>query len=120
VLNRYLGNKTVLLDDILQIVGEAAQPGDLVCDVFSGSLAVSLGLKRAGYRVAANDINLFSAVLGRAFLLNHEIPATTLEELVPRRSLTTMLSQAEAELDLYRGQPGYAFVDDPRHTPRLP
>jgi adenine-specific DNA methylase len=116
VLNRYLGNKTVLLDDILRSVGEAAEPGDLVCDVFSGSLAVSLALKRAGYRVAANDINLFSAVLGRAFLLNHEIPTTSLEELVPSQSVTTLLSEAEAELDLYRGQPGYAFVEDARHT----
>src|SRR5688572_27012076 len=110
MLNRYLGNKTVLLDDILNSVGQAAEPGDLVCDVFSGSLAVSLALKRAGYRVAANDINLFSAVLGRAFLLNHRIPNAPLEDLLPQRSASKCLARAQEEVGSYRGRPGYTYL----------
>ncbi len=116
MLNRYLGNKTVLLDDILSSVGQTAKPGDLICDVFSGSLAVSLALKRAGYRVAANDINLFSAVLGRAFLLNHRIPSAPLEDLLPPRSASKYLVRANAEVAAYRGRPGYSYVDDRQHA----
>src|SRR5205823_886496 len=65
MLNRYIGNKNVIIDEILGVVGTHARPGSLVCDAFSGSLAVSLALKREGYRVAANDINRFSAIYGR-------------------------------------------------------
>ncbi len=115
MLNRYLGNKTALLDDILGSVSEAASPGDLICDIFSGSLSVSLALKRSGYRVAANDINLFSAVLGRAYLQSHEVPVASLEDLLPSRSVAKYVNRARDELSLYRGREGFTYIDEPRH-----
>ena len=68
MLQRYLGNKTVLLDAILKLVSDRAPEGSLVCDAFSGSVAVSAALKRAGYQVATNDVNLLSWVYATAFV----------------------------------------------------
>jgi adenine-specific DNA-methyltransferase len=119
MINRYLGNKTVLLDEILEAIGEAAEPGDLVCDAFSGSLAVSLALKRAGYRVAANDINLFSSVIGRAFITNSSIPTFALGELVASRSVAAgLIAEAEGAAFAFAGRDGYAYVDTPEHHDR--
>jgi adenine-specific DNA-methyltransferase len=116
MINRYLGNKTVLLSDILASVRENAGPGDLVCDVFSGSLAVSLALKRAGYRVAANDINLFSAVIGRAFVLNSDIPTVPLDGTVGSTVAAQKLrDQAVEALADYAEKPGYVYTVDPDH-----
>jgi adenine-specific DNA methylase len=119
VLNRYLGNKNVLLDHILGAVSESAQPGDLVCDVFSGSLAVSYGLKRSGYRVAANDVNLFSSVLGRAFILNHRIPPVPLEVLVSSKAKARRLRDLSAgALAAYEGVAGYEYAQQDEHLER--
>src|SRR6266516_3092618 len=74
MLQRYIGNKNVLIDAILDSVGRLAKPGEIVCDAFSGSVAVSVALKRNGYRVAANDINLLSWVYAVAYLKNSKLP----------------------------------------------
>ncbi|KMK66639.1 DNA adenine methylase [Puniceibacterium sp. IMCC21224] len=67
LIQRYLGNKSTISDEIINAIGELASPGDLIVDAFSGSLAVSASLRRAGYRVACNDINHFSWVFAHAF-----------------------------------------------------
>jgi adenine-specific DNA-methyltransferase len=87
MLQRYLGNKSFLADHILKIVDRLARPGDLVCDPFAGSLAVSMALRRSGYRVASNDINILSWVYGTAYLLNSGIPPIPIEKIVPRAFL---------------------------------
>lgn len=87
MLNRFIGNKKPILNTILECIREYAAPGDLVCDIFSGTLAVSLALKNAGYRVASNDINLFSYVYGRAYLTNSTIPDVDLKDLIGQHSL---------------------------------
>lgn len=113
MLNRYIGNKSVILDDILAVVAERAEPGALVCDVFSGSLAVSLALKRAGYRVASNDINLFSAMYGHAFLEANSIPPVDFDALLPNDGHVALLVRAERELEKYRDRPGYTYLTSP-------
>ncbi|MDX6634258.1 MAG: adenine-specific DNA-methyltransferase [Solirubrobacterales bacterium] len=114
MISRYLGNKNVILDEILEAVGERAEPGDLVCDVFSGSLSVSYGLKRSGYRVAANDVNLFSSVLGRAFILNDQIPPVPVADLLGSKG-DRLRKAATSGLSSYEGREGYAYLDDPRY-----
>jgi adenine-specific DNA-methyltransferase len=114
MISRYLGNKNVILDEILEAVGESAEPGDLVCDVFSGSLSVSYGLKRSGYRVAANDVNLFSAVLGRAFILNDSIPPVPLADLVDEGP-DRLRADAAKGLSAYEALPGYEYLTDEQH-----
>lgn len=110
MLSRYIGNKSELLDDIGAAVGSHVSPGALVCDIFSGTLAVSLDLKRRGYRVIANDANLFSAAYGRAFLTNSEIPAFTIEELLPSRARQSALERAACAVEGLAKLPGYCFL----------
>lgn len=74
LVQRYLGNKTPMTQSILDIVETVAQPGDLVVDAFSGSLAVSAAFRAAGYEVAPNDINHFSWLFSRAYFTSQSMP----------------------------------------------
>lgn len=74
MIQRYLGNKSVIADDIVSIIKGLASPGELVFDAFSGSLAVSRAVKAAGFRVACNDINHFSWLYARAYLASSSLP----------------------------------------------
>lgn len=74
MIQRYLGNKNSIIEPILEEVGLVCNHGDWVCDIFSGTLSVSMALKRNGYRVISNDINKFSYSFGISFLKNNSIP----------------------------------------------
>lgn len=117
MLARYLGSKRSIMEPLLGEVARLCPPGGHVVDAFSGSLAVSLGLKRAGYRVTANDINLFSAVLAEAYLLHDELPIVSLD-LIPRAP-RSRLSKVADELVLgLIGRPGFRFLGEPEHRRR--
>lgn len=75
MIQRYLGNKSSIADSLLSVIREVAQPGDLVFDAFSGSLAVTSALRQDGFRVACNDINHFSWLYTKAFCTSTEMPA---------------------------------------------
>jgi len=68
LIQRYLGNKSAIADDIVALVRTLAEPGDVVLDAFGGSLAASFAMRRAGLRVIANDINHFSWLFATAFM----------------------------------------------------
>jgi len=108
-MNRYLGNKTGLLEPILGQIGELARPGSLVCDAFSGTLAVSLALKKQGYLVASNDVNPFSRAFGRAFLANREVPEADLASLLGRAAGKARRA-AESVVESLRGSPEHTFL----------
>ena len=74
MLNRYIGNKKAILKPIIDHIKMNVPVGGRVCDAFSGSLAVSLELKKEGYVVSTNDINLFSHFYGRHLIEQCEIP----------------------------------------------
>lgn len=113
MLNRYIGSKHGLLGEILEVVGAHAREGSLVCDAFSGSLAVALALKSSGYRVAANDINLFSAVYGRAYLASNVLPPVDFDALLPNDGHVSLLLRAEEELKGYRNKQGFDYLENP-------
>lgn len=94
MLQRYIGNKNALIEELLEVIGTLARPGDLVCDAFSGSVAVSVALKSAGYRVATNDINLFSWVFATAYLHNSDLPALKMSALLGRHTAKTSSHRA--------------------------
>lgn len=75
LIQRYLGNKSNISQEIVGLVQKIASPGDLVFDAFSGSLAVSAALRAAGFEVACNDINHFSWLFARAYFSTCELPA---------------------------------------------
>jgi adenine-specific DNA-methyltransferase len=81
VIQRYLGNKNSIIEPILREIGKVCNPGDWVCDIFSGTLSVSMALKRNGYRVIANDINKFSYSFGVGYLKNNSIPEINFKSL---------------------------------------
>lgn len=113
LLSRYLGNKAVLLDQILEATAARCSTGDRVLDAFAGSLAVSMAYKRAGYRVSANDINPLSAAFGRAYLENCAVPELPLADLLPARRVRVLRAEAEARLRALDGKTGYHFLTDP-------
>ncbi|WP_167736461.1 DNA adenine methylase [Nocardioides sp. 1609] len=112
-----MGNKTAILTPLMDTIAKYADPGDHVVDAFSGSLAVSLGLKNSGYRVTANDINLFSAIFGDAYLIPDEPPITPLADLIPDRTATStrpdLRREAEAIVANLVGAPGFTFLNKP-------
>ncbi|MBK1659664.1 DNA adenine methylase [Paracraurococcus ruber] len=69
---KYIGSKRALLTHILSAVGATAPAdapgGTTVLDLFSGTARVGHALKRAGYRVVANDHNAFAHTLATCYV----------------------------------------------------
>ena len=64
---KYLGSKRLLLERIEGLV-RGASGARTVLDLFSGTARVGHALKRAGYRVLANDHNAYAHVLARCYV----------------------------------------------------
>jgi adenine-specific DNA-methyltransferase len=64
---KYLGSKRLLLPQILAAVAEVENVRSVI-DLFSGTSRVGHALKRAGYRVIANDWNAYAATLARCYV----------------------------------------------------
>ena len=62
---RFIGCKTLLLDNIKQVVDEKAPDAETFCDIFSGTSVVARFFKQ-WYEVYSNDILYFSYVLQKA------------------------------------------------------
>jgi adenine-specific DNA-methyltransferase len=80
-LIKYLGSKRTLIPALLPIFGSIVSHG-AVLDAFSGTARVGHALKRAGYRVVANDHNAYAATLARCYIAadaeRHAEPALAL------------------------------------------
>lgn len=111
MLARYLGNKTAVLAPLMNSIRGHAEPGDHVVDAFSGSLAVSMALKAQGFRVTANDANLFSAVFGDAYLIPQSPPEPVLSDLLCSGRVQVLRKAATIEVEGLLGRPGYRFLD---------
>jgi adenine-specific DNA-methyltransferase len=94
---KYLGSKRTLIPILLDAVHRAS-PAESVIDLFSGTSRVGHALKRAGYRVLANDLNAYAATLARCYVqADREDVLRDAERLV-------------GEFNTMRGVPGY-FTD---------
>tara|TARA_B110000196_G_scaffold164928_1_gene141838 strand:- start:8205 stop:9266 length:1062 start_codon:yes stop_codon:yes gene_type:complete len=72
----FLGNKNKLLEFIFSVINE--QAGDAsggFIDLFSGTSAVSIAAKKAGYTVTANDSLQLCVKFAEASLLNNKEPS---------------------------------------------
>jgi adenine-specific DNA-methyltransferase len=76
---KYAGSKLKLIPHILQLARTV--PATTVLDGFSGSTRVSQAFARAGYRVIANDVAVWSKVFGTCYLRNRK-PAREYKELI--------------------------------------
>ncbi|WP_367568853.1 DNA adenine methylase [Lacrimispora sp.] len=70
---RFIGSKTLLLDQIKYVVDEKAPNAKSFCDIFSGTAAVARYFKQ-WYQVYSNDLLYFSYVLQRATVENDSVP----------------------------------------------
>lgn len=112
MLARYLGSKTSILDPLVATIGEHAAPGAHVVDAFSGSLSVSMALKANGFRVTANDINLFSSVFAEAYLLPTAPPDPDLGSLMPAEKAKELSGPVRKKVEGLRERAGFRFLDD--------
>jgi adenine-specific DNA-methyltransferase len=64
---KYLGSKRTLLPAIVERIA-ALEGAASVLDLFTGTSRVGHALKRAGYRVVANDHNAYAATLARCYV----------------------------------------------------
>jgi adenine-specific DNA-methyltransferase len=65
---KYLGSKRVLLPRIVELVRGFGGEVRTVLDAFSGTARVGHALKKAGYRVTANDHNAYAHCLARCYV----------------------------------------------------
>ncbi len=70
---RFIGSKTLLLDQIKQVIDEKVPEAKSFCDIFSGTAAVARYFKQ-WYQVYSNDLLYFSYVLQRATVENDSMP----------------------------------------------
>lgn len=69
---RYMGNKNKLLDFIIPEIKKITKKGEIICDLMSGTGAVSYALKDK-YIVYTNDIQYYSYIINKAIIENNEI-----------------------------------------------
>ena len=65
-----MGTKAPVLDLVCPAIEAMAPPGATVCDLMAGTHAVGYALKTRN-RIIANDIQAYSAVVGKALIENH-------------------------------------------------
>lgn len=112
MIQRYLGNKNSIADHIMREVDRFCQPGDIVCDIFSGTISMSMALKRSGYRVISNDISIFSYHYANCYLRNNTIPDFNLGILGIDGSNYEI--KAQEEIETKKNEIGYTFLKDQR------
>lgn len=71
---RFIGCKTLLLNDIKNVLDEKAPEAKSFCDIFSGTASVARFFKQY-YQVTSNDILYFSYILQKATIENDDIPS---------------------------------------------
>jgi adenine-specific DNA-methyltransferase len=66
-MEKYLGNKRVLLKCIHDFVKKNCVDSKSICDIFSGTTNTGRFFNNKGYQVFSNDINRFSYIIGRCY-----------------------------------------------------
>lgn len=108
MIQRYLGNKNSIADYIISEIDRFCVPGDIVCDIFSGTVSMSMALKKHGYRVISNDISYFSYHFANFYLKNNCIPDFDLKALGINKVNDT---EVENQIEEQRGKDGFLFLD---------
>ena len=66
-MDKYIGNKRVLLTEIYDFVNENCRNSKSICDIFAGTTNVGRFFNNEGFQVYSNDINRFSFIIGRGY-----------------------------------------------------
>ncbi len=70
---RYIGSKTLLLEEIEKIIKKNTLDAQSLCDIFSGTSVVARHFKK-DYKIISNDLLHFSYVLQKATIENEKYP----------------------------------------------
>ncbi len=70
---RFIGSKTLLLENIKSVIDENAKSAEVFCDIFSGTTTVANYFKKY-YRIISNDLLYFSYVIQKATIENSKVP----------------------------------------------
>lgn len=70
---RFIGSKTLLLENIKEVIDENIKEASIFCDIFSGTAVVANYFKKY-YRIISNDLLYFSYVIQRAIIENNKEP----------------------------------------------
>lgn len=79
---RYIGGKSLMLDNIASVIRERTKDVSVITDIFSGTGVVAQSLKSRGYAVNSNDILYFSYVLNKGTLEMNEPVSPRLREII--------------------------------------
>lgn len=99
---RYIGGKSLLLNDISDVIAEKCKDVKTIMDVFAGSGVVSNYFKQKGYHVISNDFLYFSYVLVRGTVGISSVPKF---EKLPYEDVTGYLNHLSLE------ESGYSLKD---------
>lgn len=78
---RYIGGKSLMLENIKEVIENNTEDVYTVLDIFSGSGVVATDLKKNDYTVITNDALYFSYVLNRGTVCLNQIPAFEMLEI---------------------------------------
>jgi len=109
MIQRYLGNKNSIAENIINEINRLCNPGDIVCDIFSGTISMSMALKSHGYQVISNDISYFSYHFANCYLRNNTIPSFDLSILGINTINEVMVN---AKLETVREKEGFLFLSN--------
>lgn len=99
-MHRYIGNKTKIVDEILQDVYKNIGSDGTVVDLMCGTASVSKVLKDAGYTVIAADLMTYSSFHAQVELLIDEAPSFKgLDNLSEIDSLTSNMNRYNGVLN---------------------
>ena len=71
---RFIGGKSLMLDNIISVLRENTSNINTVADIFSGSGIVASCFKNAGFKVLSNDMMYFSYILNRGSICLNKKP----------------------------------------------
>ena len=105
---KYLGSKRLLVPRLVEIIGALgrARPVRSVLDLFAGTSRVGHALKRAGYRVLANDDATYAHTLATAY-----VQADAEDHAAPLAALLPALAAAPS----FRGYVTRTFCEEARY-----
>jgi adenine-specific DNA methylase len=94
-MEKYLGNKRVLLKCIHDFVKTNCADSKSICDIFAGTTNTGRFFNNKGYQVFSNDINRFSFIIGRCYFGFKNYPTFSNLKLP-----TQIISQEESKIYL--------------------
>ena len=110
MIQRYLGNKNSIAEPIIKEICRFCKPGDTICDIFSGTISMSMALKSYGFKVISNDISLFSYHFANSYLKNNTIPNVELDKL--GIDFSVYKSEVDSRINEKKGHEGYLFLNN--------